>query len=80
MTKLLFLILLGVIAYLLYTRAQAGRVRNFPHKQTSATSKTEQMVVCAHCGVYLPQSDSLEAGGQHYCSLEHRQLGMKART
>jgi uncharacterized protein len=30
------------------------------------------MVVCAHCGVHLPQSDSIAANGAHFCSEAHR--------
>jgi uncharacterized protein len=35
----------------------------------------EKMVVCAHCGVHLPQSDSVSGGGEFYCSEAHRQAG-----
>jgi uncharacterized protein len=33
------------------------------------------MVACAHCGVNLPESDSVRVGERHYCSEEHRRLG-----
>jgi uncharacterized protein len=32
----------------------------------------ELMVVCAQCGVHLPQSDSIAANGAHYCCEAHR--------
>lgn len=32
----------------------------------------ELMVVCAQCGVHLPQSDSVTANGAHYCCEAHR--------
>lgn len=32
----------------------------------------ERMVTCAHCGVYLPESDALVAGEHCYCSEAHR--------
>ncbi len=33
------------------------------------------MVVCAHCGVHLPKSDSISGNGSFYCSEVHRQAG-----
>lgn len=35
----------------------------------------EKMVVCAHCGVFLPVSDALPDGDAHYCSEAHRRAG-----
>jgi len=32
----------------------------------------ELMVVCAHCGVHLPQSDSIRANGADFCCEAHR--------
>ncbi|MBE0625659.1 MAG: hypothetical protein IH606_12695 [Burkholderiales bacterium] len=34
----------------------------------------EQMVNCAHCGVYLPQSEAIREGDRFYCCNEHRRL------
>ena len=33
------------------------------------------MVVCAHCGVHLPESDSISVQGKFYCSEAHRHAG-----
>jgi uncharacterized protein len=30
------------------------------------------MVVCAQCGVHLPQSDSIKANGAYFCCEAHR--------
>jgi uncharacterized protein len=35
-------------------------------------SVAEDMVRCAHCGVHLPKSESIMAGGQFFCSAAHR--------
>jgi uncharacterized protein len=52
-----------------------------PPPQASATTEqspeaeapTEQMVSCAHCGIHLPLSESVQgAGALHFCSDEHR--------
>ena len=32
----------------------------------------EDMVRCAHCGVHLPRSESILAGGNFFCGAEHR--------
>lgn len=43
------------------------------------SDKTEPMVCCAHCGVYLPASESVATpSGTVFCSEEHRLL--HART
>lgn len=31
----------------------------------------EVMVQCKHCGIHLPQSDSIQSNGQFYCSQAH---------
>ena len=36
---------------------------------------TEGMVVCAHCMVHLPASESVRADALHYCSNDHRDAG-----
>jgi uncharacterized protein len=36
---------------------------------------TTEMVRCAHCGVHLPRDETIEHGGEIYCSEEHRRLG-----
>lgn len=35
----------------------------------------EDMVACAHCGVYLPQSEALAAPTAWYCCAAHRVAG-----
>lgn len=37
----------------------------------------ERMVACAHCGVHVPESDSVQADGQSYCCIKHRRLGVR---
>lgn len=32
----------------------------------------EDMVRCSHCGVHLPKSESILAGGKYFCSEVHR--------
>jgi uncharacterized protein len=35
----------------------------------------ERMVVCQYCQVHLPESDSVQAGGQYFCNEAHRLAG-----
>ena len=38
-----------------------------------AAASTEKMVACAHCGIHLPLSESVQGtGALHFCSNEHR--------
>ncbi len=70
------LLLLIVIAFFLVlkgfkrlSRGQDGRAaRNEP---------AERMVVCDHCGVHLPESESVTNGAKQYCSDEHRRLDQR---
>lgn len=41
--------------------------------------QAEKMVSCAHCGLLLPESDSLAAGDDFYCCEAHRQAGSAGR-
>lgn len=43
-----------------------------------APSGGERMVACAHCNVYLPQSESLVSGDRRYCCTQHRDAGPRA--
>jgi uncharacterized protein len=67
-SKLLLLILAAVAIYLFLAGASRNRKRR-------GDPPPEAMVPCARCGVNLPRSEALEAGGRFFCSDEHRQLG-----
>jgi uncharacterized protein len=70
--RLILLIAFIYGIYLLLRRAAAGGA---PGKSGSAPAPQEHMVSCAHCGVYLPQSDSVSAGERFYCGDAHRIAG-----
>ncbi|MCX7176840.1 MAG: PP0621 family protein [Proteobacteria bacterium] len=69
MSKLLMFGLLAVIVYLIL-RGAGRRQRKPP-----PAPPTQKMVACEHCGVHLPESESLKSGEQHYCCEQHRGLG-----
>ncbi|MFO1228190.1 PP0621 family protein [Roseateles sp.] len=72
MKYLLLLILLAVVFYML------GRKRQPPPAQPPASSapptvgRGQPMVACAHCGLHLPEQESLPGRGGAFCSAEHR--------
>ena len=69
MSKLLTFVLLAVIVYLVLR--SVGRKRSRPPDAPPA----QEMVACAHCGVNLPESESVKSGDYHYCCEQHRGLG-----
>jgi uncharacterized protein len=62
------LLLLAAIAAVVYLLIRSYR-KDVPRQDQSMA---EDMVRCAHCGVHLPKSESIMAGGQFYCSAAHR--------
>jgi uncharacterized protein len=68
------LLLLAALFYIVYAwlrrAATAARAPN-------PVAAQENMVTCAHCGVYLPQSESVSGDGRFYCGDEHRLAGHK---
>jgi uncharacterized protein len=66
--KILFLIVLAIVALLLLRKVQAFRKRVQP---PPASSASERMVKCAHCGVNQPISESVLTHGRYYCCSAH---------
>lgn len=66
MSRLLFLIAVIVVVYLLLRSYR----KQSPKQDVAAAP--EEMVRCAQCGVHLPKSESILAGGNFYCSDAHR--------
>jgi uncharacterized protein len=74
--KYLVVLLVVVLVFAL----MLGRRRKPPQaKGRAGQSQQEEMVRCAHCGVHLPRSDALLAGGELFCSDAHRIAGAGPR-
>lgn len=73
MKFLLLVALLGVLWWVWKKRAAVPPPVSRPEPQA------EKMVACAHCGLLLPESDSIAAGALHYCSEAHRQAAEAGR-
>ncbi|MDR2838403.1 MAG: hypothetical protein LBV49_07565 [Azonexus sp.] len=68
MKFLLLLALFGVLWWMWTKRAASP-------PSTRREPPTEKMVACAHCGLLMPESDSIADGERHYCSEAHRRAG-----
>ena len=66
MSRLLLLIAIVVVVYWLFRSYQKG---DTPQRNNPAA---EDMVRCAHCGVHLPNGESIVAEGLTFCCTEHR--------
>jgi len=71
MSRLFFLIAIAALVYLLVKSYR----KNIPPQDEPVT---EDMVRCAHCGVHLPRSESIQAQGLSFCSAAHRDVHQKA--
>lgn len=50
--------------------AGAGRGGRRP----AAAAEIETMLCCAHCGIYYPASETVQANGHDFCSAAHARL------
>lgn len=73
MKFLLFVGLLAVI-WLLWKKHKARDA--VPEAPPPAPS--ERMVSCRHCGLLMPESDSVRDGADYFCCPEHRQAARSA--
>ena len=66
-------------AVLLVSRFLSHKAANkrFKEEEASKTARqnplpnSEAMVQCAHCGIHLPQSESIQSHDQYFCSQAH---------
>ena len=72
MGRILFWILLGLVVYVAFRwwQRQSQRVSRRP----PAPPISETMVRCDHCGINVPESEAVTAGGRRFCTAEHRRL------
>ena len=75
MSKLFVFALLAFIAYLVFRGM--GRPKG---GSTRGPRPAEKMVLCARCGVHLPEGESLKSGEHCYCCEAHRILGPQERN
>ncbi len=67
MSRLLFLFaVIAVVYWLLKT------YRKQSPKQDAPAASSENMVICAQCGVHLPKSEATASAGRFFCGEAHR--------
>ena len=74
MGKIILVLILAAVAFLVIRSAMRGRSGGGP-AEMRADAQAENMKECARCGLNVPRSEALEAGGRYYCSEDHRRLG-----
>jgi uncharacterized protein len=67
LSKLLLLIVSALLVY--WVLKAYGKTLSKPGENRDTAA--EDMVRCAHCGVNLPMSESLNSHGDFFCSKEH---------
>lgn len=75
MSKLFTFLILGLVCYLLYKKVNSGNASPRSRQARQRSNDPERIIACAHCGVHLPESEGVHAGGRFFCSDEHRRLG-----
>ena len=73
-----FLLLLVVVAFAFWLLKTKGRAAPPPSRKAppKAPEPAATMLACVHCGVHLPQADTVQdADGRTYCSEAHRLAG-----
>ena len=71
LAKILLIVVVFAAVYFLVR----GYARGLGAKPPAHSGKPEEdMVRCRHCGVHLPRGESVSAGGDFFCSDEHRSL------
>lgn len=67
-----FLLLLLAVIVLLWLVRSSLRPPARPPDPHSATGRPQPMLVCAQCGVHLPQTEALPGRGGVFCGAAHR--------
>jgi len=57
------------------SQRRSERAAREARERDAGQAAGEPMRRCAHCGVHLPESETISAGGRHYCSESHRDAG-----
>lgn len=81
MTRLVFWLALAFLVLAAIRSKFKGRVAPPPPPQAPArpgrsvdAGPAEAMLCCAHCGIYYPASETVQARGRDYCSHAHASL------
>ena len=68
MARILLLIFIAFLIYLVLRGLFRARTKDEPKVPPATTTKGEDMVQCARCGVNLPRSEARDEGGRLVCA------------
>jgi uncharacterized protein len=73
LTLMVKLILIAIAIWLIITVLKRYRkgIDQSGGARTANRRSDEVMVQCTHCGVHLPESESIQSHGQYFCSQAH---------
>ncbi len=72
------LLILVVFCYFAYRLARSISLDR--DKPKTGDDRTQQMVRCEHCGLFVPQNEAVRANGQAFCSDGHRLAARSNRS
>lgn len=76
MKFLLLIAVIGIALWLFKARGRSSGAPSTPKAKKPAAPTTTSMLACAHCGVHLPQADTVtDAAGRPFCTEAHRLAG-----
>lgn len=73
--KYLLILVLLVVVWSVLKKRRGAPPRDAASRPDPAP---EKMLVCAHCGVHMPESDALVGAGKVYCCEAHRSAAAKS--
>lgn len=72
MTKFILLVLVLALVFW-YLARKPGKAAD--NQGGTRSDPVERMVVCAHCRLNVPESESVGSAGHYYCCDEHAKSG-----
>ncbi len=72
MSRILFFLLLAVIAWVWFKKSSRSDTPQRPPARTPPEAPVERIVQCAHCGLRVPEGEALVSGKDQFCCAEHR--------
>ncbi|WMW79883.1 PP0621 family protein [Undibacterium cyanobacteriorum] len=69
--RLLMWLALAVLVYLALRKQTQRQAKETKSQSTAAPSGGEQMLPCAVCQVFIPESEAIIRHGQAYCCNDH---------
>ena len=68
MARILLLLVIGFLIYLIFRGFFRAQVKKDAPPPPATTTRGEDMVTCARCGVNLPRSDARQDGARLVCA------------